>query len=157
MNGRNIGLLAGLATIGLFAGGMMWSEASAQDARGSVVKQRRVQTEPPHRCRNVLAEIQVMQSDLLDLDQRLEAKAELMSLTDQDERLDAMESVLREMVGQRRELRVKMKLTHQKIVSHILGHLMVEDPETRRDEMRACPLMSRMKASDEAFVGIEPW
>ncbi|MCP3904914.1 MAG: hypothetical protein GY715_14915 [Planctomycetes bacterium] len=157
MNGRDIGAVAGFIALGVMAGGMMWSQASAQDARGAVATQKRVETEPSHRCRNVLAEIRVMQSEMLDLDRRLNAKAEGLNATDPKDRLDATQAVLVEMIAQRRELRLKMKVTHQRIVSHVLQHLMIEDPAARREAMLGCPLMKRMKAGDDSFGDLELW
>ncbi|MHC5114062.1 MAG: hypothetical protein ACYTGP_06495 [Planctomycetota bacterium] len=157
MQSHSIGVVAGLVTLGALAGGLIWSPASAQPAPGTVLKQKQVETEPEHRCRHVLAEVKVLRSEVLDIDRRLDAKAELMSVADADERLDAMQAVITEMIGQRRELRHKMKLTHQKIVGHVLRHMLVEDPAARAEGMRECPIMMRMKPRDPSLTDVELW
>jgi hypothetical protein len=100
----------------------------------------------PH-CSEMLAELQGLGGQIIELDQELAGKIEQMGRATGEERLDAMQAAIEEMATQRRAMTEKIKVSHQLLVYHLLGHLMVEPPEQGRASLRSCVLMDYMRRS----------
>jgi hypothetical protein len=95
------------------------------------------------RCDEVATSFAVLQSEITELDQSLYRSIELMRRVPQDEQLEAMQSVIEEMAAQRADIREKMKVAHQKLVLHLLSH-MIEHPSGDDVGLADCPLMQHM-------------
>ena len=87
----------------------------------------------------------VLQAEVVQLDQRLETKLREMQGAAPDERLDAMQGVLEEMIEQRMQMRDLMKVTHQKLMLHLMQHVEYDVRSEGLMPQDSCPLVRRMK------------
>jgi hypothetical protein len=100
------------------------------------------------RCAEVLAEFQLLQREIVDIDTALFKGVETMHAAPTEQRLEAVEALVEDLVEDRAAERQSLKCAHQKLIGHLLDH-MVGDPET----LGSCPLMNAMRQEQRPGSG----
>ncbi len=136
-NRRRLSTWVGSGILVAAVGGLLMPIAWSQ-APGPQLRSQEYGRETLQHCRAVLGEIKVMQGEVATLDQRLEEKLTLMQAASEPEQLDATLAVIEEIVTQRKAMWRMMKGTHQKMVVHLMEHLIVDD-ETGKPSLYKCP------------------
>jgi hypothetical protein len=135
---RPVWALSALALLATLAAAA-WAQKSSHtpDAQGEA-------------CRLVLADLEVLGSDLIGLDRQLVIALESMRRATGEGRLDATQDALETMAGQRRVMFQKLKLTHQELALHLVAHMSAESFEQARQGLDACPVIAHLKVEQRA-------
>lgn len=107
---------------------------SVGTARGA--QDDRAPTTTTQRCEKVVLELCVLQDDMAMLDQGLNEKVMVMQYALPEQRLEAIERVVQELVDQRREILDKLKRSHQNVLIHLMQHIQCGE------SIETCPMMS---------------
>jgi hypothetical protein len=138
---RITGTVLATAAIGLVAATIILPEAWSQSARP---RQQATPATSLDGCREVIGDLRVLGSDITTLDLALDEKLSWMKSAPDEQRFEALGTVLEELIVQRCQMRELMKATHQKLFAHLFEHLMVDDAEARRASIMGCPVMRQM-------------
>jgi hypothetical protein len=88
----------------------------------------------------MMAQRQQMMADLKAMDARLDQKVAAMNAASGQAKVDAMASVINEMVAQRRERQQKIMAMHDRMMGHMAGHMPARTGSTGRGWTN-CPMM----------------
>ncbi|MHC4989574.1 MAG: hypothetical protein ACYTGC_01215 [Planctomycetota bacterium] len=118
-----------LAVVAMGLSSSLWSQTD--------VRERQVEKDV---CRDLVTDFGVLQARVQTLDQRLYAKQSAMQSAPEEVRLAAVEAVVEELITLRGEERELLKMTHQKLMVHLMLHVTGDG----YPPLAECPLMRSM-------------
>jgi hypothetical protein len=92
------------------------------------------------KCKDMMAMHQQMQIKMKEMDQKLADLGQKMNQATGDQKIQAMEAVLNEMISQRNAMRDMMMSNHASMMEHMGEHM-----QKGAGPMMQCPMMKEME------------
>ena len=93
-------------------------------------------------CKNMMAKRDQMMADMKAMDASLDRKVAAMNSATGTAKVDAMASVINEMVAQRKQMQQKRMTMQQQMMQHMASHMMAG-----KQSMTNCPMMNSTSQS----------
>jgi hypothetical protein len=105
---------------------------------------RDAQSAMTDQCKDMMAMHNQMAADMKAMDAKLDLKVAAMDAAGGNSKVDAMATVINEMVSQRKEMMANMMSMQNKMMAHMGEHMGQSGGQAMRQSMALCPMMKGM-------------